>query len=125
MALFNIAAIVFIAGLLWQRDLRATLVIAAVIGLATRTLVALSVAIVAFATLGLVGGVVLAIDTHHWPAAPAVVPAIGRVLRFSWNLARARTRRSRSGRTAAMCVSTLSRRIRHRAGPGIAVNKPP
>jgi hypothetical protein len=64
-------------------------VIAGVIGLATRALdrswirvswsmlVASTVAIAFFAVLGLAGGVVLAIDTHHWRAAPAVVPAIG------------------------------------------------
>lgn len=38
LALFNIAAVVLVAGVLWQRDLRATLVIAGVIGLATRAL---------------------------------------------------------------------------------------
>ncbi len=89
LALFNIAAIVVISGLLWHRELRATLVIAGVIGLATRaldrswirvswkTFIAMAVVIAFFAALGLVGGVVLAIDTHHWRATPAVVPAIG------------------------------------------------
>ena len=88
LALFNVAAIV-IAGLLWQRELRGTLIVAGVIGLATRaldpslirvswrTLAVSLLAVAFFAVLGLVGGVVLAIDTHHWRAAPAVVPAIG------------------------------------------------
>jgi hypothetical protein len=88
LALFNVATLVVIAGLIWQRDLRAVLVIAGVIGLATRVLdrgwiriswhaLAVSLLVVLiFTTLGLVGGVVLAIDTHHWQTAPAVVPAV-------------------------------------------------
>jgi hypothetical protein len=88
-ALVNIAIVLFVVGVLWQKQLEGTLIVAGAVGLATRVLadprrlrltwkaitVTATVLMLA-AALGIAGGFVAAVTMHHWQAAPAAAPPV-------------------------------------------------